>query len=490
MTNTELRSIRSRPGEPEPNLNDYARACAEFRWERARRSLEGLPGGGLNIAHEAIGRHAASGLGAQCALRHLGPDGGRTEYSYAQLARLTRRFANVLAALGVAPGERVFALPGRTPEHFIVLFGTLLAGAVYCPLSASVAARQTRMQIGIGEGRVLVTTRESYRRNVQAARSELPGLRHVLLTDTHGPGLPPGTLSLAELMEHAPDERVTAPTLPDTPALLYFGEAPADPPVGTLHVHEAVVAHLATARFALDLHPGDIYWCTVDPGRATGINYGAIAPLVCGATLVVDERGFDAERWYQVLQEEDINVWYTTPVAIRRLRDHGNALATSYCFNRMRHIATTSEHLCPESVMWGWDIFAVPIHDTWSQARTGAIMIANFRCEEIRPGSMGRPVPGIEAAVVQVERDDEGMPTGIEVIETPGVAGELALRAGWPSMVRACAGDPAAYRRWIASGWYLTGDLAGRDQDGWYWHLGRADAGANTMSDPELSPGW
>ena len=483
MSHTVLCRRYVRPGEPEPLVADYRRLHETFRWDDARGELDGLPGGGLNIAHEALDRHVAAGFGERLAMRFIARDWSRDDYSYAGLSRLASRFANVLASLGIAPGERVFSLAGRIPELYITMFGALKAGAVYSPLSSDFGPEPVQSRLAIGSGRVLVTTLALYQRKVQRVRSRLPLLEHVLLTDARGEGLPAGTRSWADLMESASEAWEIPPTSPQAAALLHFTSGATGEPRGVVHAHEAVVAHYATARFALDLNPGDIYWYTADPGWMTGISYGALAPLAIGASVIVDREEFDAERWYRILQEESVNVWYTTPTAIHMLMQQGNALATSHCFSRLRHMASVGEPLDPETVVWGRDIFGMPFHDTWWQTETGAIMIANFRGCEIRPGSMGRPLPGVEAAILRVTPAADGGEPAVEEITAPGEPGELALKPGWPSMFRACLDDDERYRRCFAGGWYLTGDVARRDADGWFWFVGRALSNGPALSD-------
>jgi acetyl-CoA synthetase len=235
-------------------------------------------------------------------------------------------------------------------------------------------------------------------------------------------------------------------------------------------VHEAVVSHHATARYALDFHPDDVFWCTADPGWVTGTSYGIIAPLTHGLTSIVDEADFDAARWYRLLQDERVSVWYTAPTAIRMLMKAGTELVRSYDLRALRFLGSVGEPLNPEAVVWGLEAFGQPFHDNWWQSETGGIMIANFASMDIRPGSMGRPLPGIDACIVR--RGADGAAT---VIDAPDVEGELALRAGWPSMFRGYLGESERYWKCFSDGLYLTGDLARRDADGYFWFVGRAD---------------
>ncbi len=455
-----------------PNLRDYEAARAAFSWAGARRELDGLPGGrGLNVAHEAVDRHADGTRAEQVALRWLGKSGQVQAITYAELRSLTNRFANVLRALGVGPGDRVYALAGRIPELYVAALGTLKSRSVFCPLFSAFGPEPVRSRMTIGQARVLVTTESLYRRKVAALRSSMPDLEHVLLVgDDHGPTRVPGTHDYARLMAAASDAFTIDPTGPEDVALLHFTSGTTGKPKGAVHVHDAVVAHHVTGKLALDLHPDDIFWCTADPGWVTGTSYGIIAPLTNGVTMIVDEADFDADRWYGVLERERVSVWYTAPTAIRMLMKVGAERARQHDLRALRFLASVGEPLNPEAVVWGHEAFGRPFHDNWWQTETGGIMIANFAAMEIRPGSMGRPLPGVEAAIVR--RLDDG---GVEVLEAPDVQGELALRAGWPSMFRGYWGEPERYRRCFTDGFYLTGDLARRDRDGYFWFVGRAD---------------
>jgi acetyl-CoA synthetase len=271
-------------------------------------------------------------------------------------------------------------------------------------------------------------------------------------------------------MGEASDQFTIEPTDPEDIALLHFTSGTTGAPKGAVHVHEAVVAHHITGKLALDLHPDDVFWCTADPGWVTGTSYGIIAPGANGVTMIVDEAEFDAERWYAILQNQKVNVWYTAPTAIRMLMKAGAEMARKYDLSALRFLASVGEPLNPEAVVWGEKAFGSPFHDNWWQTETGGIMIANYAAMDVRPGSMGKPLPGIEAGVVRKTKEGE-----VEEITEPDAQGELALRPGWPSMFRAYLNEPERYRKCFAGGWYLTGDLAKRDKDGYFWFVGRKD---------------
>ncbi len=468
-------TIRKEPGTfpAPPNLDDYEAARASFSWDDARRRLDGLPGGkGLNIAHEAVSRHVARGQGDVVALRYLDKRGGQRDISYAELDGLSSRFANVLADLGVEPGERVFSLIGRVPELYAAVLGTLKHRSVFCPLFSAFGPEPVQQRMSIGDATVLVTTPALYRRKVLPIRDSLPSLRHVFVVrEGEEAAIPDGTLDLRAAMNAASESYEIGPTSPEDRALLHFTSGTTGKPKGAVHVHEAVVAHDVTGYYALDLRPGDIYWCTADPGWVTGTSYGIISPLAQGVTMIVDEAEFDASRWYQALQQHDVTVWYTAPTAIRMLMKAGTEMARQYSYPSLRFVASVGEPLNPEGVAWGQEALGLPIHDNWWQTETGGIMIANFASMDIRPGSMGRPMPGIEAAIVEHDKERGE----VRVIDEPGQEGQLALRTGWPSMFRGYLHDEERYAQCFADGWYLTGDLSRVDEDGYFWFVGRAD---------------
>jgi acetyl-CoA synthetase len=456
---------------------DYEAARAGFTWDAARAALDGLPEGrGLNIAHEAVDRHAAGACRDRVAVRWLRRDGRVDEATYGQLSAATNRFANVLGHLGVGPGDRVFTLLGRVPELHVAVLGTLKRRSVVCPLFSAFGPEPVRQRLDLGDGRVLVTTPTLYRRKVAPVRHLLPRLEHVILVGEGEPGVD-RALDYAHLMAAA-SERFTIPaTDPEDMALLHFTSGTTGTPKGAIHVHDAVVAHHATGTTALDLHPGDVFWCTADPGWVTGMSYGIIAPLTHGLTSIVDEADFEADRWYRILARQRVTVWYTAPTALRMLVRAGAEAARAHDLSHLRFVASVGEPLNPEVVIWAEETLGLPVHDNWWQTETGGIMIANLAGCDIRPGSMGRPLPGVEVALLARGRDGRAAVRDgqVEVVDVPGVEGELALRPGWPSMFRGYLHDEARYGASFAGGWYLTGDVARRDEDGYLWFVGRAD---------------
>ncbi|MGZ5888689.1 MAG: AMP-binding protein, partial [Ramlibacter sp.] len=458
----DVRALR-----PVPHLLDYDATCAAFRWDEARSLLDGLPGaGGINMAHEAVDRHGVHGRGDKVALRCIGKDGARRDLTFAQLAAQTSRFANVLAALGVAAGDSVFVMMGRVPQLYVAVLGALKARCVVTPLFSAFGPEPIATRATIADARVLVTTPELYRRKVADLRGRLPGLRHVVLVgQEEGEDQGDGVQRWDTLMDAASVRYRIAPTPPETPALLHFTSGTTGRPKGALHVHDAVLAHTVTGRYALDLHEDDVFWCTADPGWVTGTSYGILAPLCNGVTSVVVEAEFDAQAWYSVLEREAVTVWYTAPTAIRMMMKLGAQAARGFDLRALRFAASVGEPLNPEAVVWGQEALGLPFHDNWWQTETGGIMIANYAAVDVKPGSMGRPLPGIETAIV---RRTAG---GVERVGDPRADGELALKTPWPSMLRGYLHEEERYRKCFAEGWYLTGDLARRDEEGYYWFV-------------------
>ncbi|NNE74794.1 MAG: acetate--CoA ligase [Acidimicrobiales bacterium] len=464
-----------------PNLADYGRARVDFDWSSAAERLEGLGDGHLNIAHEAVDRHARNDRADHVAIRWLPKRGESVDLTYGDLQQRTSQFADALTAL-CGRGARVATLAGRVPELYVAALGTLKAGGVYSPLFSAFGPEPIRQRVDLGEIEVLVTTPVLYRRKVAPIRAELASLKHVVLIGgdaSDGEGDPVGgVIGWDDFVATGSPDFPAVRTAADELALLHFTSGTTGTPKGAMHVHGAVVAHMVTAEFALDLHPDDVFWCTADPGWVTGTSYGIIAPLVHGVTCIIDEGDFDADRWYGTIAEQRVTVWYTAPTAIRMMMRVGLDPVRSHDLSSLRVIASVGEPLNPEAVVWGQEAFGQAILDNWWQTETGGIMIANYRAVDVKPGSMGRPIPGVDITLLartaegEPALDDDGNPVEIT---TADEVGELAIRAGWPSMFIGYLGMDERYAKAFIGPWYRSGDLARRDADGYYWFVGRSD---------------
>ena len=455
-----------------PNLAHWESATQDFDWAQIERELDWLPNGGLNLAHEAIDRHCLHGNAAKTVMIWEGKSGEEERYTYDDMRRQTNRFANVLAGLGVTKGERVFTFMERLPEIYFTVFGTLKAGCVSGPLFSAFGPDPVKDRLENSGASVLVT-QPDLRAKIAGILPQLPALKHVIVVNTRGRSSEPlaeGDLDYEELMAAASDELAPLSTTRDDYSIMHDTSGTTGKPKGAVHRHNSVLQQYATGKWCLGLHPDDIYWCTADPGWVTGTSYGMIAPWTNGVTQVIYEGGVSARKWYEILQKYHVTVWSTAPTAVRMLMRSGAELPRTFDLSSLRFVASVGEPLNPEGVVWGEAAFGMPIHDNWWQTETGAILIANYNSMDIRPGSMGRPIPGVEAGIV----DADGNPV------PDGQGGNLALRPGWPAMFQTYWQDQERYDSHFIGGWYITGDEAVRDADGYFWFVGRTDDVINT----------
>ncbi len=453
-----------------PNLADYESLRSSWDWDELWAELD-TPDGLVNQAHECIDRHAMGERANKLALIWQSQSLEVEEYTFADLKRETDRAANALRSVGIEKGDRVFFLSDRTPELYFGFFGALKLGALAAPLFSAFGPEPIAERVGRAEGKAMITTPKLLSK-VNEIRDNLPSLEHVIIMDGREEHeLADTDISWSALIADASDEFEIEKTGPEDWSVMHFTSGTTGLPKGAAHVHNTVVSHYATGKYVMDFQEEDIYWCTADPGWVTGTSYGMFAPWSNGITQVIDEGGFGARRWYETITRFKVTIWYTAPTAIRLLMRSGASAAREHDLSSLRYVMSVGEPLNPEGVVWGLDAFDLPIHDNWWQTETGAIMIANYPSMPIRPGSMGRPFPGIHAAII----DDEGN----EMTE-PMAEGQLAVRPGWPSMFRTYWNDQERYDSRFQQGWYLTGDKAKRDADGYFWFVGRDDDVINT----------
>ena len=453
-----------------PNLDREYTIGSDFDWTQIEKELGIHNREELNLTYLAIDRHVDSPRRDKIALYWEGKNGEMESYTFGKLSELTSKFANVLAGLGLAKGDRVFTLMGRIPEVYIALFGSLKFGAIVGPLFADFGPDPVRDRLQDSGAKVLVTT-PALRDHIASIIPELTDLKHLIIVERDGQYTgQTGDLNYQELMSNAPVDFPNIRTGANDYSIMHYTSGTTGKPKGAVHVHYGAVQHYATGKWVLDFHEDDIYWCTADPGWVTGTSYGMSAPWTNGVSQVVYEGGFRASVWYSIIEKYKVSVWYTAPTAIRMLMKAGNKVAEKHGLKSLRHICSVGEPLNPEAVMWGLKVFHQPIHDNWWQTETGAILIANYPFMKVRPGSMGKPIPGITATILDTNYNEV----------PPGKEGYLAIWPSWPSMFQTYWNNPDLYQSRFQNGWYITGDNARRDIDGYFWFVGRADDVINT----------
>ncbi|MCX7046471.1 MAG: AMP-binding protein [Candidatus Sumerlaeota bacterium] len=427
-----------------------------------------IENGQYNIGHICSTQQCSRGLGEKTAMRWIDARGERAQYTFADLDRQSNRFANALASLGLGAGDIFFTFLPKMPEQFFTFLGALKAQAICGTLFSNFGEEALLDRLG-DSGAKAILTKRSFLKKITRIRSQLPSLKHVLVVD--GEDSPAeGVLNLKRLMDAASPEFVTPITTAETPSVLHYTSGSTGKPKGVLHRHGSVLTQNMTSKEILNLHADDVFWCTADQGWVTGTSYGIIGPWSLGVTQVHYGGGYSAQAWMDLLAAEKITVWYSAPTALRMLMREDETIFTSANLPCLRDIFSVGEPLNPEVIVWGRRLLRHDIYDTWFQTETGAIMISNYPGLPIRPGSMGKPAPGIEAAILA--DSGEELPDGQQ--------GALCLKPGWPSMFVAFLNNPQIYQEKFKHGWYHTGDTARRDSDGYYWFMGRSDDVINT----------
>ncbi|TDL34292.1 acetate--CoA ligase [Jeotgalibacillus sp. S-D1] len=444
------------------NLDSYEEAVSSFDWKEAEKNFSWHQTGKINMAYEAIDRHAESDKKNKVALYYR--DATRNEkYTFREMKEMTNKAANVLKSQGdIEKGDRVFIFMPRSPELYFALLGALKAGAIVGPLFEAFMEGAVRDRLEDSEAKAIITTPELLER---VPVDELPHLKHVFII---GDEVKESGKQI-DFMKHfkEADRTFSIEWLErDDGLILHYTSGSTGKPKGVLHVQEAMLQHYQTSKWVLDLREDDVYWCTADPGWVTGTSYGIFGPWLTGTTSVIVGGRFSPEAWYQTLEDYEVTVWYSAPTAFRMLMGAGDELVKKFDLSNLRHVLSVGEPLNPEVIRWGMKVFQHRIHDTWWMTETGGQMICNYPALDIRPGSMGKPFPGVEAAIV----DDQGN-------ELPANRmGNLALKKGWPSMMNTIWNNEQKYESYfMPNGWYVSGDSAYKDEDGYYWFQGRID---------------
>lgn len=457
------------------NLPDYEKTRKSFTWHETEKEIAQLSHHELNAAAIAIDQHNDTFRKNKIALYYVGETGATEQYTFTQLSELSNQFANVLTSHDVDRGDRVFIFLPRIPELFISFLGILKAGAIAGTMFSAFQEQALQDRLENSGARIVVTNAALFPR-IQKVWRHLPHLKKVILVERGAPTLPknPRLIYFGKEMATASKEFKVRSMDKDDSAFMLYTSGTTGKPKGVLHRHLAIVQQYMTAKWVLDLKEDDVYWCTADPGWVTGIAYEILGTWANGASTLVFDGRFTSDKWYELIQQYKVTVWYTAPTAIRMLMADGIATVRKYDLSSLRHLASVGEPLNPEAVVWSERAFGLPFHDTWWQTELGAISIANIVSLPIKPGSMGKPVPGVEAAILS----DSGkeLPLGEE--------GNLALKVGFPSLMKGIWKRPNKYKSYFMHGltrsherveWYISGDRAWQDKDGYFWFVGRAD---------------
>ncbi|HZH61037.1 MAG TPA: acetate--CoA ligase [Metabacillus sp.] len=442
------------------NLADYDHTYATFDWSEVEKNFTWSETGLMNAAYEAIDKHVETARKNKVALYYRDPE-REEKYTFKELKDLSNKAANVLKnKADVVKGDRLFVFMPRTPELYTVILGAIKLGAIVGPLFEAFMEGAVKDRLEDSDAKVIVTTPELLER---VPLSELPSLKHVVVV---GDTVEAPHIDFLNEMKTASKELEIEWVDKTDGLLLHYTSGSTGKPKGVLHVHQAMVQHYQTGQWVLDLKEDDVYWCTADPGWVTGTVYGIFAPWLSGSTNVIVGGRFKPETWYKTIEDYGVTVWYSAPTAFRMLMGAGDELVKQFDTSSLRHVLSVGEPLNPEVVRWGVKVFNNRIHDTWWMTETGAQLICNYPSMEIKPGSMGKPIPGVQAAIV----DDQGNEL------PPYRMGNLAIKKGWPSMMHTIWNNQEKYESYFMPGdWYVSGDSAYMDEDGYFWFQGRID---------------
>ncbi len=446
------------------NLENYEKACKEFTWASLDKEFDWSNGGVYNVVHEAIDRHAQNWRKNKIALYSVTANNEVKKFTFGEMSEMSSRFASGLEKIGAKKGDRIFVYLDRNSELYVSMLGIAKMGGIAGPLFSALGPEAIRDRALDSGSNIMVTSPYLYHR-IEPILESLTDLQQIVVVGDDA-DLGDRTISFGKVMASGDESYAPRNMQPSDPYIIHYTSGSTGKPKGVLHGHRAMVQQLMTSKYVLDLREDDTYWCTADPGWVTGTAYGIFGPWYLGTSLVSYEGRFDARSWYGIIQKFKVNVWYTAPTALRMLMKAGDDVVREFDLSKLRHICSVGEPLNAEVVRWGMRVYHQRIHDTWWQTETGAQLICNYPCMSVKPGSMGRPIPGVIAGIV----DEEGN----EV--PPKQEGFLALRPGWPSMMLGIWRNTPKFKEYFkVPGWYISGDQAYKDEDGYIWFLGRAD---------------
>jgi acetyl-CoA synthetase len=449
--------------EPTGNLRDYEAAYKEFNWASMESFFDWSKGGPYNVAAEALDRHATGAKADKVALFSISPTAEVREFSFGEMARLSNRFASGLMEMGAKRGDRIFIFLDRRPELFVAFLGIAKMGGIAGPLFSALGPEAVRDRVQDAKASIVITSPYLYKR-LEPVMAELGDVQKFIIVgdETHGRR----SVTFQDVLSRGKDDFRAAPMNPEDPYIIHYTSGSTGKPKGILLGHKAMLQQAMAVRYTVDLKENDIYWCTADPGWVTGTSIGILAPWYMGVSIISFEGRFDPKAWYSILADLKVSVWFTAPTALRMLMRAGDEVVKEHDLSALRHICSAGEPLNPEVIRWGSRVLGMRIHDNWWQTETGAPCISNFKTMKIKPGSMGKPLPGVVAAIV--DEHGEQLP--------PKREGFLALRPGWPAMMVGIWNNPVKHKEYFRiPGWYASGDQAYKDEEGYIWFLGRAD---------------
>ncbi|MGN7184975.1 acetate--CoA ligase [Staphylococcus warneri] len=448
---------QSEPGNY--NMQDYEQTYKDFDWKNVEQAFSWSKTGKINMAYECIDRHVDEGKGDKVALNYK--DERRHEsYTFEDMKKYSNKAVNVLKnEADVKKGDRVFIFMSRTPELYFAFLGILKIGAIVGPLFEAFMEKAVADRLENSEAKVIITNKALLPR---IPKDKLPHLEKIVVVDDD---VEEGYVDFNRSFKEASEDFEIEWLNEDDGLILHYTSGSTGQPKGVLHVQKAMLVHYISGKYVLDLQDDDVYWCTADPGWVTGTSYGVFAPWLNGVTNCIVGGRFSPEQWYKMIQDFKVTVWYTAPTALRMLMSAGDDVVDKYDLSSLRSILSVGEPLNPEVIKWSKDVFHKRVLDTWWMTETGGHMIVNYPAMDIKLGSMGKPLPGIEAAIV----DDEGNEL------PPNRMGNLAIKKGWPSMMHAIWKNPEKYDSYFIGDWYVSGDSAYKDEDGYYWFQGRVD---------------
>lgn len=441
------------------NLPNYEEVYNNFDWKEVEKEFSWYHTGKMNMAHECIDRHVDDGKGDKVALLYK-DDGRKESYTFSEMKDYSNKAANVLKdKASVEKGDRVFIFMPRTPELYFAFLGILKIGAIVGPLFEAFMEKAVGDRLENSEAKVIITTNALLPRIPQ---DKLPNLEKIVVVDEN---VDNEYIDFNKEMASASNEFATEWLDADDGLILHYTSGSTGQPKGVLHVQNAMLVHYISGKYVLDLKDDDIYWCTADPGWVTGTSYGVFSPWLNGVTNCIAGGRFSPEAWYKMIEEFKVTVWYTAPTALRMLMSAGDDIINKYDLSSLKSILSVGEPLNPEVIKWAYEVFDKRVLDTWWMTETGGHMIVNYPTMDVKLGSMGKPLPGVEASIV----DDQGNEL------PPNRMGNLALKKGWPSMMHSIWKNPEKYDSYFIGDWYVSGDSAYKDEDGYFWFQGRVD---------------